>query len=676
MMIFEKYGKAHQLRVNHAADLAGLAKLHPALWAVSSAPKDHFYVDPRFLSLLDDEQKGRIRVKDVQLAAEWLLQHLAKTNGIDSESDQIAIEDLNPAGPEYPDLARAIEFVKTCEPNEPSINLELISKVRKSYIEHPPNGDGIILESNAESEELSKWISCIKSVSKGQLDLSGSIGIGSPELQLFIDEMKRWQAWYKKTEQLPETSTLPFGAESEAWIKTLEPVIELIDLFFAQSKIIARDESLLADYLKNEHLKNLKSENSIAIEEQLKKVFPVPPNSKLALDLSEPVENYWHDIFDLISEKISPQLFGESIKELDEIKWGSIKQHIKAYLDLKHSKPSSPLSHLNKNEFDQFFEADISTQISNLISQDQLVSKDLKSLHTLEKCLLLQKYILRFCCNFVNLSELYNPELKALFEKGRLIFDGHVLTFSMWVHKKDEHKNYAKESKIFIVYAEVSDKEKAEQTYLVAAPVTDGSKDSFKIGKRGIFRDEQDREWDAKIVDLLENPISISEAIKAPFIRVLESLQTRFESYLKAPIENFEKSAVQSLPPASNHASDPKKSPSETKNMIVMGSVAIAALGSSFAYVFKTLIAIPISKIVLGVGGLLLLVYLAAFTLAWLSLRKRDLTSFIEASTWAVNLRMPLVRNLRKLFTRRPKLPKGSQTQLIDLLPELLKKSE
>jgi hypothetical protein len=244
----------------------------------------------------------------------------------------------------------------------------------------------------------------------------------------------------------------------------------------------------------------------------------------------------------------------------------------------------------------------------------------------------------------------------------------------MWVHKKDEHKNYAKESNIFIVYAEITDKDKGGQSFIVAAPVTDGSKQSFKLGKRGVFRDDQDREWDAKIIDLLENPISISEAIRAPFIRVFDSLQTRFESYLKAPIENFEKSASQSLPPAPTGNQNTK--PSETKNMIVMGSVAIAALGSSFAYVFKTLLSIPISKIIFGIGGLLLLVYLAAFTLAWLSLRKRDLTSFIEASTWAVNLRMPLVRNLRKLFTRKPKLPKESQTELLDLLPDLLKKSD
>lgn len=675
-MVFEKYGKARQLRIANASDLSGLAELHPALWAVSSAPKDHFYVDPRFLSLLDSQDKGRIRVQDVQSAAQWLLEHCADIKGINSRTDELKLDHLNQSAPEFPKLSRAIGFIQSCQPEVEFVNLNLIHQVRKSYIEHPPNGDGIVIESNSDNEELSKWISIIKKATGGQLDLSGSTGIGVQQLQIFTDDLKSWQSWHAKSEQMDEASKHPFGKDTDAWVNTLEPVIEIVDLFFAQSKIVARDPTLLGEFAKNENLKTLKMEPSQTIEEKLKKSFPIAPDSDQILDLDLKVEPYWRVIFDLLGQKIGPQISGETISKLSENQWIEIKNKLQPTLELKNSKPNLALSQLTSDEIKHYFEADIASQIHTLIKQDQLVSKDLQSLHCLEKLLLFQKHMLRFCCNFVNLSELYNPEIKALFEKGRLIFDGHVLTFSMWVHKKDEHKTYAKESKIFIVYAEVTDKDKPEQSFLVAAPVTDGTKDSFKLGKRGIFRDELDREWDAKIVDLLENPISISQAIKAPFVRVLESIQTRFESYLKAPIDNFEKSAIQSLPPASGNTADPKNSPSETKNMIVMGSVAIAALGSSFAYVFKTLLAIPISKIVIGVGGLLLLVYLAAFTLAWLSLRKRDLTSFIEASAWAVNLRMPLVRNLRKLFTRRPKLPKGSQTELTDLLPELLKKSE
>jgi hypothetical protein len=94
------------------------------------------------------------------------------------------------------------------------------------------------------------------------------------------------------------------------------------------------------------------------------------------------------------------------------------------------------------------------------------------------------------------------------------------------------------------------------------------------------------------------------------------------------------------------------------------------------AYVVKTIAAIPFFNIVASIGGLIFTAWLAAFILAWLSLRKRDLTSFMEAANWAINLRMPLVRHLRKLFTRGPKLPKESTLIHYDFLPKLLEKAE
>ena len=64
--------------------------------------------------------------------------------------------------------------------------------------------------------------------------------------------------------------------------------------------------------------------------------------------------------------------------------------------------------------------------------------------------------------------------------------------------------------------------------------------------------------------------------------------------------------------------------------------------------------------IVLGVVALLMAV--SAF-IAWLRLRKRDLSTFIEAAGFALNGRMYLNRYLAATFTATPMVPKGSKLE-------------
>jgi hypothetical protein len=49
--------------------------------------------------------------------------------------------------------------------------------------------------------------------------------------------------------------------------------------------------------------------------------------------------------------------------------------------------------------------------------------------------------------------------------------------------------------------------------------------------------------------------------------------------------------------------------------------------------------------------------------IAWLRLRKRDLSVLLEGAGWAVNSRMRLNQTQCRAFTRKPKLPKGSQRE-------------
>ena len=94
--------------------------------------------------------------------------------------------------------------------------------------------------------------------------------------------------------------------------------------------------------------------------------------------------------------------------------------------------------------------------------------------------------------------------------------------------------------------------------------------------------------------------------------------------------------------------------------MLAGGSIAVAALGSSFAFVTKTLAGVGKGHILTVIVVALLVVAIPTLIIAWVKLRRRDLSAILEGSGWAINARMRLSRAQSRTFTQRPAYPFGS----------------
>ena len=114
----------------------------------------------------------------------------------------------------------------------------------------------------------------------------------------------------------------------------------------------------------------------------------------------------------------------------------------------------------------------------------------------------------------------------------------------MKVQNHTEHKKVAATSRLFLVYAKIAKCGDQEQEFEIAAAVTAGNKGGIEIGKRGVFYDLQGEEWDAQVVDILENPISVWEAIKAPFVRVKDLVARKAESFAGTQVQQFDTTAT------------------------------------------------------------------------------------------------------------------------------------
>jgi len=110
-----------------------------------------------------------------------------------------------------------------------------------------------------------------------------------------------------------------------------------------------------------------------------------------------------------------------------------------------------------------------------------------------------------------------------------------------------------------------------------------------------------------------------------------------------------------------------------TRDLMLGGGIAIAALGSSLAYVTKALSQVTPIQILVTLAGLAIFILLPGMIMGFLKVRKRDMSVLLEALGWAVNVQMRLNNSLGKLFTHTPRLPTDARKERKDVVEQFLK---
>jgi Flp pilus assembly pilin Flp len=102
---------------------------------------------------------------------------------------------------------------------------------------------------------------------------------------------------------------------------------------------------------------------------------------------------------------------------------------------------------------------------------------------------------------------------------------------------------------------------------------------------------------------------------------------------------------------------------SGARDVVLTGSLALAALGSSFAFIGSTLADLKSAQVmtILCVG--LAVVLIPVVIIAAIKLHRRNLSGILEASGWAINARMRLSTRLARRLAPAPVHP-GSFTKL------------
>lgn len=666
---YENLGGHRQMMVTGHQDLLHLDQLDRARWAVTSAPLGDLHLDERLTGFLSRDYGPRLRAGDLLHARDWLLERLSGREGIDQASGELRLADLDgqsEAARVLGETARQV-LVELGREGGESLSLEDLRSYRETFDRTLANGDGLVLPEEVDEPEVAAFAARVLATVGGRPDVSGAPGVGLKEVEAFRKGAERFLAWRAQPEQEP--SIRPWGGQTAAAWKAFAAMREVVEDWFRRCDLLSQ-EGREPPALPEEEWRRLWSDADGAIDAHLAASPLARPCPEGTLALDAPVHPAYRQRFQELREQVLTRVLEGGERTLDRATWERVVETMKAHGDWKAARPAAPFHQVPEELLRAETREPLAARLESWIHEDQAATEELRRLEDLERLVLLQAWILELARNMVSFGAVYDLDSPALFQMGTLVIDGRRLRMTVRVLDRDDHRKVASLSKIFLVYAQVSD-DHGKVAFEVAAPVTTGERGQLRVGKRGVFLDRDGEEWDAEIVAVVENPISLREAIQAPFQRFGAFLAARFEELASSRLAGAEKSLSEAATrggsgapvpatPAPAPAAAPEAPPpprSSIQNLMLMGSLATAALGSAAAFLMKVVAETNPLRFFGSLLGLVGFVALTAGFLGWLRLRRRDMSLLLEANDWAVNVPMALSRSLGATFTLEPALP-------------------
>ena len=693
--VFRNFGGMYQLRLETAEEIRYIRELEKARWSATSAPLEQFYCDAQVLTYLDTDNNGRIRVHELLDAQQWLYTHLASRDGFERASDELSLASLDAKAADAPKMKQLAEHMlrELGLGSARSISLAQVRTFRSAYAGRFPNGDGVVPPEHADSPELAQFIKDIAAATGGSKDLGGSVGAGAAELASFLASAQGALAWEAEGAVRTEAESqvfpavMPWGEATPAAAALIEELNDKVEQYFSQCDLLRVEPNAAARMQASaETLAGIDITSTEVLRKWTLSAPLAPPRDDGLLDLSGRLNpNYEAQLHKLVAD-VLPRALGLTDKQRVRITladWRKARELFAAHRAWRARQPALAPA-LSTAQLGEYVSGDLAARLTALIKQDSAVGEELQQFHNLEKLILFQRWLKEILNNFVSFPALFNPARRALFAAGTMIIDGRELGFCVRVTDRAAHKRIAATSPIFIIYAELSRRSAAGESKMeVAAALTAGTRGQICIGKRGVFYDRDGQEWDAVVVDLIVNPISLWEAAIAPFIRLRDFIGDKVEKFAASKADAAQSAAKDGInrkeaallkadeaakaPPAKTPE---PQNPANTTNLVIGLSLGFAAATSALALIFKAVIDTDPGKLISGLLAIVLVIAGFSAFLGFLKLRRRDLSTVLEACGWAMNLRMKLRRPLARLFTRRPGLPRGSKIARVDWAAE------
>lgn len=261
----------------------------------------------------------------------------------------------------------------------------------------------------------------------------------------------------------------------------------------------------------------------------------------------------------------------------------------------------------------------------------------------LRKLLLLHRDFVTLLHNFVTFEQFYRVNADAIFQAGTLVIDQRACHLTLIAKELPKLDAQAPASNMFLVFCDCKNK-KLNKTLQIVAAVTMGEVNSLYVGKNAIFYDRHGNDYDATITKIIDNPISIRQAFWTPYRKLAKWV----EELLNKRAAEKDAKAFEDMKTKTDTALTAKtEEPIITKQQVfdiakfagIFAAIgmALGMIGSALASIAAGMASLLWWQIIIVFVVILLVISGPSMIMAWLKLRKRNLSPVLNANGWAVN---------------------------------------
>lgn len=678
---FFRAGGTDQVRLDVADDLVNLQNLDQKLWVALSCPVGGLEFDNKTLELIDTDKDGRIRVPEIQAAVKWATSHLKKPEDLLQGSDSLplsAINDATDSGKQL--LASAKQILANLgKKDATAITLADTADTAKIFAQTKFNGDGIVPAESAEDAFTQAVIKDVIACLGSEADRSGLPGITQAKIDQFFTAAKAYSEWWAKAEA-DAAKTLPLGPNTGAAFDAFKAVRAKVDDYFTRCRLAAFDPRS-ATPLNRAELEfvtlapKLFSASGTEVAD-----FPVARiEANKPLPLVEGINPAWTAAISKFKDAAVSPLLGADVSQLTESLWARISSLMAAHEAWLGGKSGAEVEKLGLARVREVLSSTALDALSKLVAKDKALEPESTAISSVDRLIRYHRDLVTLLHNFVNFKDFYSGRKPGIFQSGTLYLDGRSCDLCIKVADMGKHASVATLSKTYVTYCDCTRKG-SPQKITIAAAFTGGDSDQLMVGRNGVFYDRAGQDWDATIVKIIEHPISIRQAILAPYKRIGRMIGEQIEKVAAARDKEVQEKAAAQIASTAKAVEEKKPAPAAqptaqggVSNMVgVLAAVGLAlgALSTAATSAFKTFADLKFYEKPLAILGIFILISGPSVVIAWLKLRQRNLGPLLDANGWAINGRMKINIPFGGALTGIATLPPNSERSLEDPFAE------
>jgi len=680
---FATIGGVKRVNLDSGADLLALDTLDQKLWTALSCPVNGLEIDPRTLQLIDTNKDQKIRVPEILAAVKWVLQLLKNPDDLLAGSSILYLDAINTDTKEGKEIYASAKTIlnNLGKGNQNFIAIEDTIDTVQIFAGTSFNGDGIITIDSTANHSLKRLIEEICTSIGFLQDRGGKNGIDRTLLETFFDTCTNYYAWQIEAEE-KSTEILPFSQDTPTAYAAYLAVKAKIDDYFLRCSLAAFDPNT-TDVLNQLNARVA----SIAHEDLTDKVDEIRnyPLAKIeagkALNLRVGINPIWQQEL----KQFSQIIFGSNQETLTETAWNALKNTFTGYEQWRNKETGNEVASLGMERIKEILHSNYKAELAQLIIEDEAICQEAESIMLVNKLAQYNRDLFTLLRNFVSFNDFYMPGKKAIFQSGTLYIDQRSCDLCLQVNDLDRHNNLVSHSGMFLIYCTCVCRSTAKEIIIVAA-LTNGDIDNLIVGRNALFYDRSGQDWDATVIKIIDNPISIRQAFWTPYRKISQFVRTQINHFAAAQDNKAQLQAASTIHKTTEKideqapANTGKHEVSADKNssnptpfdigkfvgIFAAISLALGALGGALTSIVGGFMSLIWWKMPLALLGVVLLISGPSMLMAYLKLRKRNLAPLLDANGWAINARATVNIRFGNLLTQIASIPLDAELNLND----------